>query len=143
MEAVLSSETLVCIHQPVSLHQDTGLQMPPARISHLVPMHIILGQTLKYVSWTKVSVESINIVSKYKNVPVISGLLYSVGFCSGCNTAELIQYTEHHLPINGCCVACDVALYVGPKVCWVFKSYLVHNDNAYPFMYTVSTALSN
>jgi len=86
MVAALSSETLVCIHQPVSLHQHTGLQRAPARIPHLVPMHVILGQTLKYVSWTKMSVESINIVSKYKNVPVISGLLYSVGFCSGSNT---------------------------------------------------------
>jgi hypothetical protein len=50
----------------------------------------------------------IDIVLKYKNMCAISELLYSVGFCSG--PKQLMQYTEHHLPISGCCVACDVAL---------------------------------
>jgi len=43
-----------------------------------------------------------------KNMLVIFELLDSVGFCSG--SKQLIQYTEHNLPIHGYCVACDVAL---------------------------------
>jgi hypothetical protein len=58
--------------------------------------------------WTKMSFESINIVWKYKNMLVIFELLDSVGFCSG--SKQLIEYTEHNLPVHGYYVTCDVAL---------------------------------